>query len=274
MLDPRDCTVEETELGGDVIGVLAPVTIRHPRGTYALTPASSVFLRAISEHRELFYGRGLDWGCGTGGLGIVAAKIPAVNALVGLELSIEDLRAASENVELNGVTEKVTVLHADSYAALTSEGQELLSNVAGQVDFIVANPPASNGDDGFQFRRVIVAGAPSLLKERANVFLQISIQYGWARILGLAEEASGFTHEAVLASTPWVPFDLGRTDLRDQLDDYVAEEDRGGLTYTFGDPRTGGETNIDARAALELFRDFGVSPLTKWQVHMFSYERG
>lgn len=272
MKHPRESNPARTLLTEDTVGAFAPVSIRHPPGTYALTPASTVCLRAICEHQDLFAGIGIDWGCGTGCLGIVAARIPAVRRVVGLELSDRDVNVARENAAMNEVADKVTFLRSDSFRAFTSEEQDTLDRLEGQVDFLVANPPASHGDDGFELRRVVLAGAPKFLMRGAHVTLQISIQYGWPRILGLVDEAVGLRHEGVLVSTPWVPFDLCRRDLGSQIDDYVAEEDRGGLEYRFGDPRTAGETSINAHTALELFNESGVSPLTKWQVHLFSFE--
>ena len=141
-----------------------------------------------------------------------------------------------------------------------------------RVDFLVANPPASHGDDGFQLRRVVLAGAKEYLKRGARVCLQISVQYGWPRILELADEASGLHHDRVMASTPWVPFDLNRRDLQTQIFEYVAEEQRGGREYAFGNPQDGGETIINAHEAKRLYEESGKSPLTKWQMHLFSFD--
>jgi len=262
----------ELNLDGGVIGALAPVRIRQPPGTYALTPASRISLTAIAQHRELFRGIGIDWGCGTGCLAILAAKIPAVEAVVGLDNSELDVRTAVENAAANGVAGKTAFLCADSYHPRTHEGRTTLAVLRGRVDFVVANPPASPGDDGFSFRRQVLAGAPEFLKDRAVVLLQISIQYNVRRIEFMVQQTPGFTHEGCLAATPWVPFDQARSDLRQHLVDYAAEERSGGQEYTFGDPRNGGQTLIDARAALDLFRRTGVSPLSRWQVHLFRYE--
>ncbi|UCG89488.1 MAG: methyltransferase [Gemmatimonadota bacterium] len=256
-----------------MIGTLAPVTIRQRAGTYALTPASGVSLTAIAEHQALLRGSGIDWGCGTGCLAIVAAKISAVEAVVGLDSSELDVRVAAENAAVNGVDGKTTFLHADSYHPNTRQGREALVMLRGKVDFVLANPPASRGDDGFSFRREVLTGAREFLKGEAVVLVQISIQYSQKRI-DLLTQIPGFRYAGCLATTPWVPFDQDRSDLRQHLVDYAAEEWRGGLDYTFGDPRNCGRTFIDARTALDLFRQTGMSPLSQWQVHLFRYERG
>jgi hypothetical protein len=261
----------ELTLGTNVIGPLAPVTIRQPAGTYALTPASMISLEAISENQRLLRGIGIDWGCGTGCLAIVAAKIPAVQSLIGLDSSQLDVRVAAENAVANRADLKTRFVHSDSYRPKTPEGRRALAELRGKVGFVVANPPASQGDDGFSFRREVLAGAREFLKADAVVLLQISMQYGRERIELVVRETSGFTYEGQLATTPWVPFDQARQDLRELIIDYAAEEHRGGLEYIFGDPRTRGETVIDARSALDLFRRTGASPLSRWQVHLFRY---
>jgi methylase of polypeptide subunit release factors len=261
----------EILLTEETIGRSAPIRIRQPEGTYHLTPASRISLLTIGEHEGLLSGVGIDWGCGTGCLGIAAAKIPTVQQVVGLDSSGPDIQAARANAELNGVAGCVTFLHSDSFRPYAEADRHILAGLEGRVDFIVANPSASRGDDGFSLRRRVIAEAGSFLRDRGLVCLQISIQYSTARIDELARDNAGYVHEGVLGSTVWVPFDLNRSDLRRQLDEYAAEEQRGGLDYAFGDPRDGGASILDAKAAIELFRESGTSPLTQWQVHAFRY---
>jgi predicted RNA methylase len=263
---------DETVLTEEVIGPLAPVSIRHPAGTYPLTPASAVSLEAISRHPHLFAGIGIDWGCGNGCLAIVAAKLPAVRRVLGLDIAAENVRIARENAELNGVADSATFILADSFRALTSDGAALLEKLKGSVDFVVANPPASEGDDGFSYRRMILEGAGEFLRNEGSVFLQISIQYGATRIERLAGEGGSKTYrwEGAIASTAWVPFDLERDDLRQQIEDYVAAEERGEPEYRFGNPLQIGGPLISAREAFAIYRESGMSPLTQWQVHRFT----
>lgn len=230
-----------------------------------------ISLKAISENQELVRGIGIDWGCGTGCLAIVAAKIPAVEFVVGLDSSQLDVCVAAENAIANCVERKTRFMHANSYRPETVEGQRALAGLRGKVGFVVANPPASQGDDGFSFRRKVLAGAREFLKDDAVVLLQISTQYSRERIDLVVQDTAGFTYEGTLATTPWVPFDQGRADLRQLIVNYAAEERRGGLEYTFGDPRTRGETVVNACSALDLFWRTGESPLSQWQVHLFRY---
>jgi hypothetical protein len=75
----------------------------------------------------------------------------------------------------------------------------------------------------------------------------------------------------LLASTDWVPFDLGRSDLLQCLEEYSLAEARGELEYTFRHPDFGEDATINAQAALSHFRRTGSSPLSKWQSHLFEF---
>ena len=113
-------------------------------------------------------------------------------------------------------------------------------------------------------------GAHAFLKSGGVVLLNISYQYGPDRIASLHRAGSGFVHEGVVATTNWVPFDLGRPDLLDCLRLYALEEEKGGHDYAFSLYGHDGAF-VNARAALKLYEEQGVSPQTKWQTHRFRY---
>jgi hypothetical protein len=251
---------------------LGRLEFEHPIGTFALTPASLISLTAIVSHQHLLHGVGLDWGSGVGCLAIAAARVPTVDMVLGLEISPDNVAAAHANANHNGVADKTRFLVADGYTPRDHGDGARLEPFVGRVEFIIANPPASEGDDGFEFRRIVLRGARNWLRPGAVVFLNVSYQYGIERLHGLTEDAPGFHYESVLASTDWVPFDLTRPDLLLNLQDYVAEEEHGGRHYTFQDPAAQTERLIDARTALEHFRRTGQSPLSKWQTHLFRYQ--
>jgi hypothetical protein len=261
----------EILLTEETVGCCAPIRIRQPEGTYHLTPASKITLCTIDQRRELLSGIGIDWGCGTGCLAIAVSKIPTVRRVIGLDNSGPDVWAARENAMLNGVADRVTFLHSDSFRPLAEADRHILKELEGAVDFVIANPSASSGDDGFSLRRRVMAEASAFLKDGGLVWLQISIQYSTARIDALTRDNPGYSYVGVLGSTPWVSFDLNRHDLRCLLDEYAAEERGGGISYGFGDPRDGGASILNANAALDLYRKSEVSPLTQWQVHAFRY---
>lgn len=259
---------DRTILDNMATGGLGELEIVHPPTTVSPTPASRIALRAIGLNRALLRGYGLDWGCGTGCLAIAAAKIPEVKAVIGLDIFPPNVVVAGQNGLLNGVGDKVTFWVADSYIPVAEADRQRLAAWRGQVDFVLSNPPASNGDDGFGYRRVVLAGARDYLVRGGVVFLNISSQYGRPRIDRLSQQFPQFRHEGILASSDWVPFDLQRPDLWACLLDYVGEEARGGLPYCFGVPAGITQT---AQTALTHFQRSGVSPLTQWQTHLFRF---
>jgi len=263
---------EETTVTAEMTCGLAELKIRQPIGTFALTPGSLISLQAIGKHRRLLKGKGLDWGSGTGCLAIAAAKIPAVESVVGLEIVEANVAVASENAVRNGVQDKATILLSDSYMPRLPAGRAMLDELRGLVSFIVANPHSSEGDDGFGCRRQVLQGATDFLLPDGVVFLMVSIQYGQERLQRLCKEAPGFVYGGELASTDWVPFDLNRADLLHNLEIYVQEEQRGGLGYTFQHPDSPHQEHMTAQAALAHYEKTGKSPLSKWQVHLFVFE--
>ncbi|MCB8977996.1 MAG: 50S ribosomal protein L11 methyltransferase [Ardenticatenaceae bacterium] len=268
MRDVRDAQIEltEAETGG-----LAALRLVQPPGSFALTPASRVALQAVGQHRERLTGIGLDWGTGGGVLAIAAARLTAVAQVLGLDIAPENVAAARQNAELNGVSEKTSFFLADSYAPTAVSDQNYLAALHGQIQFILANPPSSEGDDGFAFRRVVLAEGRPFLAKGGVVFLNISYQYGPQRIAALTEQIDGYRYGGVLASTDWVPFDLEREDLRHCLVLYAAEEERGGAAYAFAPPDDPAQT-LDARAALRHFQQTGQSPFSRWQTHLFEFQ--
>jgi 16S rRNA G966 N2-methylase RsmD len=259
-----------TLLSNDMTKGLGEIAILHPLGTFALTPASMISIEAIANNQSILSGIGTDWGSGSGCLSIVATKVPTVHHVFGLEVSEANIEIARKNAALNGVENKVTFIVSDSYTPHAQKDRERIETLTGQVNFILANPPSSEGDDGFGYRRVVLRGARKFLAQGGLVLLSISYQYGWRRIEQLSGEIPGFVYGGILASTDWVPFDLSRSDLLHCLKLYAEEENRGGLEYTFRHPER--DESLDAQSALAHFRRTEQSPLSKWQTHLFRYD--
>ncbi len=260
-----ESVLDETSTGG-----LGRLVFHHPAGTFALTPASHILLNAIVQNQARLRGTGIDWGSGIGCQAILAAQIPTVSKMYGLEISMENVKAAAWNAKENGVADKVTFLAADSYAPFDGDDRKTVEGLRGNVDFILSNPPSSDGDDGFGFRRIVMDGARAFLKPGGIVLLNISYQYGPERVAQLHRAGSGFHHEGVVASTDWVPFDLNRPDLLNCLRLYAREEKRGGHDYAFSEDGFDDDF-VNARTALKTYEDCGTSPFTKWQTHLFRY---
>ncbi|MCY4582118.1 MAG: methyltransferase, partial [Chloroflexi bacterium] len=68
-----------------------------------------------------------------------------------------------------------------------------------------------------------------------------------------------------------VPFDMGRADLKRDVQTYAREEERGGLRYAFRNPRSP-ETHMTAVEAWEHFQAAGESPLSRWQSHLLVWK--
>jgi threonine synthase len=238
----------------------------------------------FSYAEPLLTGRGVDWGCGVGPLAIAIASNSGTKRtkIAGLDLSPENVAAASRNVAVHGLESSVRCFESDSFASAMKGGKahewlfsdldnESGSNGKQLLDFVVANPPASPGE-GFEWRRRVLRGASPLLRSGGAVFLQISLQYSEERIRLLAErDAPEFTLAGCVSTTPWVPFDQKRDDLRQQLRDYAVEEGRGGIPYTFRHPDSSEDSGefISAREALAEFEKTGRSPLSRWQTWLF-----
>jgi hypothetical protein len=249
-------------------GGLGPIVLEVPARRLSLTPASLVCVEAVGLHRGLLAGIGIDWGSGSGCLAIAAALVPTVERVVGVEIEASDVARAAGNARRNGVADKAMFVEADGFVPVHGRDRAAVAALEGRCSFLLANPPASEGDDGLGWRRRALADARRFLVPGAVALVQVSYQYGAARIRGLAGEASGYSYEGVLHSTQWVPFDQRRADLAAVLEAYAAEEARGGVPYAFADPASPGGRHTATRA-LAAFRAGGPSPLSKWQVHLY-----
>jgi hypothetical protein len=146
-----------------------------------------------------------------------------------------------------------------------------VEEIEGKVDYIVANLPTSDGDDGLGFRREGLRDGRKYLIKNGIVFLHVSSQYGRSRIQRFTEENNGYLYKGSLCSANWEQSDLRRQDLRSAMTTYAQEEARGGLDYWFQLPSNTAETVIIATNAMEYFVHTGKYPLMKWQAHVIQY---
>ncbi len=268
MTDPTDmeCLAIEDTGGLGSIELLCPV------GGLTVTPASRLAVATIGRHRDLLVGIGLDWGSGVGALSIAAARLKAVERVVGLEIVERDVELARRNALANGVAEKVDFLHSDDFSVFDDGDRETLSMLEGRAGFLLANPPASSTGDGLDWRRSVLSNARRFLTPGGPLLVQISYQYSEARMRLLADEVTGIRYEGLLHHSKWIDFDQDRPDLRRQVEEYAEVEEGGGLVYTFGHPADPENRSIDAREALRRFRETGEHPLSRWEMHLYRYE--
>lgn len=250
---------------------LGPIRVAGPPGARRVTPATRIAVAALDRHRTLLRGTGIDWGSGIGALALVAARHGAVEGVVGLEIDAEDVAWARRNARRLGLETRTRFLHADGFSPRLDSEREGLEALRGRTGFLVANPPASRGDDGLGWRRAVLRGARSFLLPGSPILLQISYQYSERRIRALADEVEGIAYEGLLASSEWVEFDQTRDDLARQLVEYAQVEAGGGLPYTFADPAAPESGRIDAREALLRYRTEGIQPLSRWQVYLYRF---
>jgi len=240
-----------------------------PRGAHAVTPASRIAIRVVAEQAGSLRGVGIDWGTGTGGLAIAAARHAAVERVYAIDVDRANLEAANVNAERNGAGDKVVSVWANGFTPQDDDAADALREMRGAVEFVVANPPGSDSGDGLDWRRLVLEGGATLVADGAPALIQISRHYGPERIAGLAPEGSGWIYDGVVATTGWDPFDLARTDLAELMERCVAVESSGGVPYRFGHTASGERGDLTAVEAFEVFRITGESPLTQWQVHRF-----
>src|SRR5262249_24545903 len=150
---------ERSRLPAAATGAPGVIDIRHPTGTFALTPASQIALQAIARQRHKLAGIGLDLGCGSGSLAIPAAARPARISIAGLDILAANIAVARSNAALNGVGDKTVFMQSDSYSPYIAADRDALEALVGRITSILATPPASEGDDGFEYRRIVLKGA-------------------------------------------------------------------------------------------------------------------
>lgn len=247
---------------------LGEINLYHPEGTFTPSTASHVALRAVAGHQSLLAGTGIDWGTGSGCLAILAARIPAVAEIVGLDISESSIHVARRNAQTNSVDNKVRFMVSNSYQPTADAQRRTLDTFRGRTDFLLSNPPFSDDDDGFNYRRVVLRGAKDFLRTGGVVFLNIAYHYGIERIARLTTDVPGYAAGGMLATTEWVPYDLSLPDYLHYFENYAVEEEKGGSEYYFKHHEPP-HTVLNARAALENFRKTGEYPLTQWQSHLY-----
>ena len=249
---------------GAPVGALA---IEGTTDTTPVTPATVVCVETIAACADELAGWGLDWGTGTGALAIAAARLPAVDGVIGIDTDSASVEVARRNARRNGVADVASFVTGDGFVPRDGDPVAATDRLdRGEFRFVVANPPASRTGDGLDWRRSLLRDAPRLLSIGAPLLVQISYQYAADRIVALSDGIDGIRYEGLAGTSAWVEFDQRRDDLRRQLVEYARVEAAGGLPYTFSDGAGG---HRSATEALAHFTSTGESPLTRWQMHRF-----
>lgn len=250
-----------------VLATGASLRIHHPEGTFAPSPATRLMARVVGGPAVSIGGIGVDWGCGTGVLSIAVALRTGVRRVIGLDRSGGDVRVARENAHRNGVGESTAFHVSDSYRPVDPEARREVESLRGRLDFVIANPPASRGDDGFTNRHVVVSGAMERLRPGGVVILQALSAYGPERFRRLAAAVPQAEYGGIVGTTRAVPLAMeGPGGIGGQLIDYAAEEARGGPRYHLEDEAG---RSVTATESLRRLETTGTLPWGRWQAHRF-----
>ena len=105
--------------------------------------------------------RVLDWGCGYGAIGIVAARLATRGHVTLVDADVRATRLAQRNLELNGV-ENAEVVLGDAVHDLPPKTR---------FDVILSNPPTHSGREVLDD---LVASAYKALRPRGQFYLVIN----------------------------------------------------------------------------------------------------
>lgn len=72
-----------TEIPTERTKGLGALTLSHGGAAFSPSPASMVTLDAVASQQARLSGVGLDWGCGSGMLAILASRIATVKHVIG-----------------------------------------------------------------------------------------------------------------------------------------------------------------------------------------------
>ncbi len=155
------------------MGLIEDIKIGHSYNVYPVSEdtslATEVLKRSIS-------GKGisvLDMGTGSGAIGISAAKSSDVERVMMADIDDNAVSAAKENVELNSVINKCSILQSD-----------LFENIQGKFDIIIFNPPYlpddevkasknewSGGRTGIETTKRFIEESRSHLKQNGTIII-------------------------------------------------------------------------------------------------------
>jgi 16S rRNA (guanine1207-N2)-methyltransferase len=192
---PND-TIFETVRGFDLRLQTQPGVFAHRE----LDEGSRLLIEAM---RVSPTARVLDWGCGYGAIGIVAAKLATRGHVTFVDVDVRATRLAQRNLEFNGI-ENADVVLGDGVHDLPPKTR---------FDVILSNPPTHSGREVLDD---LVASAYKALRPRGQLYLVInrllSLRRQVETVFGNAETAArhkGFvviravkipkTHEADLS---------------------------------------------------------------------------
>lgn len=116
--------------------------------------------------------RAIDVGCGSGILGLAAAKLGASDVLA-IDLDELAVKVAAENTQKNGLTDKVRVVHGDLLKQRDEKADVIVANIIADVICALCGPVKSHLLDGGVF---ICSG---IIREREDDVQKALAQAGY-----------------------------------------------------------------------------------------------
>lgn len=153
----------------------------------------------------------VDLGTGSGNIPISIAKLSNVSKIYSIDVSMEALNIAQDNIDYHGLAAKIELRNGDLFNGIMSESLE------NKVDIIVSNPPyiaehemelltpelgyepqsaLYGGKDGLDFYRRIIADSIKYLKEGGYLVMEMN-SYLSKDIQNITEKNS-FTVENII----------------------------------------------------------------------------
>jgi HemK-related putative methylase len=139
----------------------------------------------------------LDLGCGTGPLAIFAAKSGA-GEVVAVDIMPEAVELARQNVQLNGVADKVTVLCGDLFKPVQGRRFDVIVNdVSGIAERVARISPwypesiPTGGEDGTDVVLRVLEDASKYLNPGGSLYFAISSLSDTRKIIGHAKNVYG-----------------------------------------------------------------------------------
>ena len=105
-----------------------------------LTYGTDAFLLA-AYLRPMHRARAADFGCGTGIISLLAQSVGKFAHVTAIEVQQSFAELTARNIALNGLEDRISVLHADITALRPDD-------VGGELDVVFSNPPYMRTDSG------------------------------------------------------------------------------------------------------------------------------
>lgn len=155
-------------------GRLGPIELKASDHTFQPSTISQLVANVLEVHEGDVV---IDVGCGTGILGIIAAKLGAAK-VYGIDASPDVVEVATANAAAQGVADKMEFFHGDLFAPLPEDvtADVIIGDVSGVPDVLAAESGwfpslTGGGPSGSELPMRMLREAGRRLKEGGRLFL-------------------------------------------------------------------------------------------------------